>query len=170
LNHSEHPNPQFQVINLTGRLTRDPELRELPSGTSVCNLRLAVDGLTAGREAGYIDVATFGKPGEAAGRVLSKGWLVSVSGRLEHRTWKAEDDSGRHAYQIIGDVQFLTGPRGETDHAENPIPAPAAAKTRRPGRDATSVPPTIRAPRTRPHHDHTTDPFTEPALDHRAAA
>lgn len=98
-------------INLTGRLTRDPELRELNNGTSVCHLRLAVDGLAAGRETGYIDVATFGKPGEAANRVLSKGWLVAVSGRLEHRTWTADDDSPRHAYQVVGDVQFLTAPR-----------------------------------------------------------
>jgi len=67
-------------------------------------------------------------PAKLPGRVLSKGRLVSVSGRLEHRTWKAEDDSGRRAHQIFGDVQFLTGPRGKTDHAENPIPAPAAAK------------------------------------------
>ncbi len=128
MNYSEHPNPQLQVVNLTGRLTRDPELRELLCGTSVCNLRLAVDGLAAGREVGYIDVAEFGKPGEAAGRVLSsKGWLVSVSGCLEHGTWKAEDDSSRHAYQVIGDVQFLSGPCGETDHTENPILGPAAA-------------------------------------------
>ncbi len=112
-------------VNLVGNLTRDPELRELPSGTSVCNLRLAVDGLAPNRETGYIDVATFGKPGEAAARILAKGWLVSVSGRLEHRTWKAEDDTNRQAYGVIGDVQFLAAPKRESD--EEPVAVSATS-------------------------------------------
>ncbi len=115
-------------INIVGRLTRDPELRELPSGSSVCNLRLAVDGLAPNRDTGYIDAAAFGKPGEAAARVLAKGWLVAVSGRLERRTWKAEDDTNRHDYRVIGDVQFLAAPRGDGDRAEaSEEPQPAAA-------------------------------------------
>ena len=69
---------QFQVIQLTGRLTRDPELVQLDSG-SVCRMRLAVENM--GRsETGYVDISTFGKAGEAAARVLSKGWLVAVDG------------------------------------------------------------------------------------------
>lgn len=110
-------------ITLTGRLTRDPELRELPSGQSVCDLRLAVDGMSAGRETGYIDVATFGKPGEAAARVLSKGWLVAVTGRLDYRTWQ-QDDQSRHSYQVIGSVEFLAAPKGAGEVSE---PAEAAA-------------------------------------------
>ena len=102
-------------LNIVGRLTRDPELKQLPSGSSVCNLRLAVDGLAPNRETGFIDVATFGKPGEAAARVLAKGWLVSVSGRLEYHTWAADDGTNRHDYRIVGDVQFLAAPRGEED-------------------------------------------------------
>ena len=58
-------------VQLTGRLTRDPELVSLDSG-SVCRMRLAVENM--GRnETGYVDVSTFGKPGEAAARVLSQG-------------------------------------------------------------------------------------------------
>lgn len=102
-------------INLVGRLTTDPAERELPSGQKVCNLRLAVDGLAPGRETGYIDVATFGKPGEAAARTLTKGWLVGVEGRLEHRTWQAEDGTNRHTYQVVGNVQFLAAPRGASE-------------------------------------------------------
>ena len=62
-------------VNITGRLTGDPELRSLPSGESVCKLRLAVEGMSPGGEAGYVNVSAFGKPGEAAARVLPKGWL-----------------------------------------------------------------------------------------------
>ncbi len=110
-------------ITITGRLTRDPELRSLPSGDQVCNLRLAVDGMAPSRETGYVDVAAFGKPGEAAARVLSQGWLVAVDGRLEYRSWQTDDGQTRHAYQLVGNVEFLAAPRGaQTEEAE-----PAAA-------------------------------------------
>lgn len=109
-------------ITLTGRLTRDPETRELDSGQTVCNLRLAVDNMSSGREAGYIDVATFGKPAAAAGRVLSQGWLVAVNGRLDYRTW-TQDDTTRHTYQVIGNVEFLAAPKAAT---EEPAETPAA--------------------------------------------
>lgn len=99
-------------ITITGRLTRDPELRPLPSGDPVCKLRLAVDGMAPGRETGYVDVSTFGKPGEAAARVLTKGYLVAVDGRLEYSTWE-KDGQTRHAYQVIGSVEFLAAPRGD---------------------------------------------------------
>ena len=69
-------------ITITGRLTRDPELRSLPSGDPVCKLRLAVDGMAPKRETGYVDVSAFGPSGEAAARVLTKGYLVAVDGRL----------------------------------------------------------------------------------------
>ena len=61
-------------VQLTGRLTRDPELVQLETG-SVCRIRLAIENM--GRnETGYVDVSTFGKAGEAAARVLSKGWQI----------------------------------------------------------------------------------------------
>lgn len=99
-------------VNITGRLTSDPELRALPSGESVCKLRLAVDGLSPHGETGYVNVSCFGKPGEAAARVLAKGWLVAVAGRLSYRSWEADDGSKRHDYEVVGNVEFLSAPRG----------------------------------------------------------
>jgi single-strand DNA-binding protein len=98
-------------MNITGRLTSDPELRALPSGESVCKLRLAVDGLAPERETGYLNVSCFGNGGEAAARVLGKGWLVAVSGRLAYREWES-DGSRRHDYEVVGSVEFLAAPRG----------------------------------------------------------
>ena len=98
-------------INMTGRLTSDPEPRALPTGESVCKLRLAVDGLSPRGETGYVNVSAFGKPGEAAARVLAKGWLVAVSGRLSYRAWEADDGSKRHDYEVVGNVEFLSAPR-----------------------------------------------------------
>ena len=107
-------------VNITGRLTTDPELRALPSGESVCKLRLAVEGMSPGGETGYVNVAAFGKPGEAAARVLAKGWLVAVQGRLSYRAWEADDGSKRHDYEVVGNVEFLAAPRsnGARDSAE----------------------------------------------------
>jgi single-strand DNA-binding protein len=124
-------------VTITGRLTRDPEVGSLPSGDPVCNLRLAVDGMAPGRETGYVDVVAYGKPGEAAARILTKGYLVAVDGRLEYRTWKTDDDQTRHAYKIVGKVEFLAAPKGDARSAESeesaqradspPAEAPVAA-------------------------------------------
>ena len=97
-------------IQLTGRLTQDPELKALASGSSVCQLRLAVDGMAPGRETGYVNVSTFGSPGEAAARTLSKGWLVAVDGRLEQQSWE-RDGQKRSSYAVVGNVEFLAAPR-----------------------------------------------------------
>jgi single-strand DNA-binding protein len=99
-------------INITGRLTTDPELRPLPSGEKVCKLRLAVEGLAPARETGYLNVSCFGSGGQAAARVLGKGWLVAVSGRLAYRAWETDEGSKRHDYEVVGNVEFLAAPRG----------------------------------------------------------
>jgi single-strand DNA-binding protein len=99
---------------LTGRLVRDPELRSLPSGATVCELRLAVENMGRDGAAGYIDVATWGRSGEAAARVLRKGWLVAVDGRLRYEEWET-DHGKRSAIRVVGRVEFLAAPRnGDT--------------------------------------------------------
>ena len=116
----------MQRLTLTGRLTREPELRELPNGGTVCKLRLAVDDMARGRETGYINVSTFGKPGEAAAQVLSTGWLVAVDGRLEYHQWVDDDGKNRHDYEVIGQVEFLATPRAaNATGADRPVLAVA---------------------------------------------
>jgi single-strand DNA-binding protein len=102
---------KMDSVNITGRLSADPELRALPSGESVCKLRLAVEEMSPGGETGYVNVVAFGTPGDAAARVLAKGWLVAVAGRLSYRAWEADDGSKRHDYEVVGNVEFLSAPR-----------------------------------------------------------
>lgn len=111
----------MNTIALTGRLTADPEHRITPSGTSVCNLRLAVDRMARNEETGYIDVACFGKSADAAAKILTKGWKVAVEGRLDYQTWEAQDGTNRSKIAVIGHVEFLTAPRGNanTEQADN---------------------------------------------------
>jgi single-strand DNA-binding protein len=95
----------------TGRLTKDPELRKVSEDLTVCQLRLAVDGMGRGREVGFINVNVFGKAGEAAAEYLAKGWLVAVDGRIEFGQWEAEGGEKRHDYSVVGSVEFLSAPK-----------------------------------------------------------
>ncbi|MDX6652209.1 MAG: single-strand DNA-binding protein [Solirubrobacterales bacterium] len=102
-------------VILTGNLTKDPELRSLPSGTSVCKLRIAVNSRRKDGASGewvdkpnYFDVTVWGAQGENCANYLAKGRPVAVDGRLDWREWDAQDGSKRQAVEIVADtVQFL---------------------------------------------------------------
>lgn len=104
-------------VLMTGNLTRDPELRSLPSGTSVCSMRIACNTRRKDNASGewvdkpnYFDVTVWGAQGENAARYLSKGRPIAIDGRLEWREWEAQDGTKRQATDIIADsVQFLGG-------------------------------------------------------------
>ena len=101
-------------VVLTGNLTRDPELRSLPSGTAVCSLRIACNTRRKGANGewedkpNYFDVTVWGAQGENCARYLAKGRPVAIDGRLEWREWQAQDGSKRQSTEIVADsVQFL---------------------------------------------------------------
>ena len=102
------------VVVVTGNLTRDPELRNLQSGTSVCKLRIAVNTRRKGAggewedRANYFDVTVWGAQGENCATYLQKGRPVAIDGRLEWREWESQDGGKRQAVEIVADtVQFL---------------------------------------------------------------
>jgi single-strand DNA-binding protein len=107
----------LNVVVITGNLTRDPDLRSLPSGTSICDLRVAVNTRRKNSATGewedkpnYFDVKVWGAQGENCARFLSKGRPVAIQGRLEWREWETQDGQKRQAVDIIADsVQFLGG-------------------------------------------------------------
>jgi single-strand DNA-binding protein len=104
------------VVVVTGNLTRDPELRSTPGGTSVCKLRVAVNSRRKDGQTGewvdkpnYFDVTVWGAQGENCANYLSKGRPIAVEGRLDWREWEAKDGGGkRQTVEIIANsVQFL---------------------------------------------------------------
>jgi single-strand DNA-binding protein len=106
----------INVVVITGNLTRDPELRSTGGGTSVCDLRVAVNSRRKDGQTGewvdkpnYFDVTVWGAQGENCAQYLSKGRPVAVEGRLDWSEWEAKDGSGkRQAVRIIANsVQFL---------------------------------------------------------------
>jgi len=103
--------PNVNSVTLVRNLTRDPVLRSMPDGRSVCDLRLAVNDRED--QPVCIDVATFGASAEACAEHLCKGREIAVSGRLAYRGWQAEDGSKRSKHQVIGRVSFGGRPDDE---------------------------------------------------------
>jgi single-strand DNA-binding protein len=103
------------VVVITGNLTRDPELRSTPGGTSVCKLRVAVNSRRKDGQSGewvdkpnYFDVTVWGAQGENCANYLSKGRPVAIEGRLDWREWDDKDGNKRQTVEIIANtVQFL---------------------------------------------------------------
>src|SRR5207249_498640 len=114
-------------IFLIGRLTRDPELRYVPSGQPVANFTLAVDrsfkNSQGERETDFIDIVAWRKSAELATQHLSKGRLVAVEGRLQIRSYEVQDGTRRKVAEVVTDrIQFLdrkngSGPRTEESAA-----------------------------------------------------
>ena len=111
-------------VVVVGRLTRDPDLRALPSGTSVCDLRIAVNSARKdpdgewSEKPNYFDVSIFGARAETVASYMRRGSRVGVDGRLDWREWES-DEQKRQAVSIIADtVQFLDGRETHADDGD----------------------------------------------------
>lgn len=117
----------FNQVILTGRLTRDPELRSTPSGQSVASLSIASNRSRIGQdgekidEVQYFDIVVWAKQAEFVGQYLSKGRKIMVAGRLQNRSWEAQDGTKRYKTEVIAqEINFMDskGASGETDKTE----------------------------------------------------
>jgi single-strand DNA-binding protein len=123
-------------VTLVGRLTRDPELRGLPSGTSVLNIGLAVNGRQKDQSGNwtekpnFFDVKVFGAQADMLANHLAKGRRIGVDGRLEWSSWDAQDGTKRSKVEVVAQsVQFLDS-RGDGDGGGSSnqfVPAGASA-------------------------------------------
>jgi single-strand DNA-binding protein len=107
----------FNRVILVGNLTRDPELRYIPSGTAVSDIGLAVnDRIKRGDqwvdETTFVDITLWGRTAEIANEYLSKGSPVLIEGRLKLDRW--EKDGQKHSkLKVVGDKLQMLGSRGE---------------------------------------------------------
>ncbi len=106
----------FNKVLLMGNLTRDPELRYVPSGTAVATFTIAVNRVYTSQagekkeEVSFIKIVVWGRRAEVCGEYLSKGSPVFVEGRLQSRNWEGQDGQKRSTTEVIADnVQFLRG-------------------------------------------------------------
>ena len=100
-----------------GNLTRDPELRSLPSGQAVANFAVATNSQWRDKDGNkkenteFHNVVTFGKQAELVSQYLRKGGSVFVEGRLQTRSWDDASGAKKYRTEIVADkIQF--GPRG----------------------------------------------------------
>ena len=113
-----------------GNLTRDPEMRALPSGMQVCTFSLATNRVYNDRDGNrqestdYHNIVVFGKQGENCSKYLSKGNSAYVEGRIQTRSWD-KDGQKQYRTEIVADrVQFGPKGGGGTAAAGNSAPAP----------------------------------------------
>jgi single-strand DNA-binding protein len=105
----------LNTIVLIGRLATDPELRYTPSGVAVTTFRLAVQRPGKDAETDFIDIVAWRQLAEFAANYLTKGRLVAVDGRLQIRSWVAQDGTRRRSAEVItNELRGLDWPREQS--------------------------------------------------------
>ena len=112
----------FNRVILAGNLTRDPELRFTNDGVPVCGFGLAVNRVRSkNEEVDFFNVSAWRELGETIANYKKKGDPILVEGRLQYRTWEAQDGSKRSAVDVVADnVQFLGRPGDSSDDGGAP--------------------------------------------------
>lgn len=109
----------INAVSLTGRLTKDPELRESQNGVAVGNITLAVNrtftDANGERQADFINCVMFKKTAEIAKQYLSKGSLAGVSGRLQSRSYENKEGQRVFVTEVVVDNLALL----ETKNSQN---------------------------------------------------
>ncbi len=123
----------FNRVVLMGRLTRDPEVKEIAPGRSVADMGLAVTEKYKDKtgefveKTCFVDIVAWGRQAETCGEYLKKGSPVLVEGRLQLDQWTNKEGQKRSKHCVKADrVQFLNGKPKE--NAENPEPGTAEAE------------------------------------------
>lgn len=126
--------PSYNKVMLMGNITRDPQLKYLPSQTAVCEFGIAVNRkykTSTGEERDevtFVDVAAFGKTGEAINQYLAKGKPIFIEGRLKFDSWEDKNGGGKRSkLSVICDsFQFIGGrddaPAGDRQPDDRPAP------------------------------------------------
>ena len=123
----------FNRVMLAGNLVRDPELRFTQNGVPVCSFSIAVNRVRSKSEAvDFFNVSAWRELGEAISNYKKKGDPILVEGRLQYRTWEAQDGTKRSAVDVVADgVQFLSrsqNPQAEEVPSSQTEEAPSSTK------------------------------------------
>jgi len=124
----------YNRVILLGNLTRDPEIRYLPSGMAVCDVGLAVNERrknSSGEmidETTFVDMTAWGRTAEVMSEYLSKGSPTLIEGRLKLDSWEGQDGQKKSKLKVVVDRMQMVGPRpqGGQGRPEGAGPRPAA--------------------------------------------
>lgn len=138
---------------IIGNLTRDPELKALPSGIQVASLSVATNRVWKDQNGSkqestdYHNVVVFGRQAETAAQYLKKGSSVLVEGRMQTRSWDGQDGKKQYRTEVVADrIQFGNRPGGEgagassSKSSNGPASASSAQTTKAKSNDTDSFP------------------------------
>ena len=114
----------YNKVILMGNLTRDPELRYLPSGAAVANFGIAVNRVYNDRQSGerkedvcFVDITAWARQAEVCNEYLRKGSPVFLEGRLNFNSWETDDGQRRNKLDVVAERVQLVGGRQDGDGA-----------------------------------------------------
>lgn len=107
-------------VNISGNLTRDPELRQTPGGMAILKLGVAVNDRTKNQQTGqwedrpnFVDCVMFGTRAEKMAQYLGKGAKVCIEGKLRYSQWQSQDGSKRSKLEVTVDEIELMSAKGD---------------------------------------------------------
>ena len=120
-------------VNITGNLTRDPELRATAGGTQVLSFGVAVNDRRRNAQTGewedypnFVDCTMFGTRAEAVSRYLSKGSKVAIEGKLRYSSWERDGQRRSKLEVIVDEIEFLS--RGQQGGGQGATASPHTAR------------------------------------------
>ena len=129
-------------VNISGNLTRDPEMRGTTGGTSVLSFGVAVNDRRRNQQTGewedypnFVDCVMFGTRAEAISRYLSKGTKVAIEGKLRYSSWERDGQRRSKLEVIVDEIEFLSRGHQQAAPAAAPVasaPMAAAPQASRP--------------------------------------
>ena len=108
----------FNLVILTGRLTKDPELKYGASGTAYCKFTLAVNRMKKDDPADFIFCSAFGKTAELIAEYVKKGHQLGVQGRLQQDTYEKDGQKVSKTGVTVDKIEFLEGNKTESTTSE----------------------------------------------------
>ena len=140
-------------VMIIGRLTRDPEMRTTASGINVCALSVATNYVYTNRETNqkveqveYHNIVLWRKLAEIANQYLKKGTQVFIEGRLQTRSWDAQDGQKKYKTEIVADNMIMLARAMGTSAMGGAPSSPSAGKPSSPAGDFPSTPPAEELP------------------------
>ena len=111
-------------VTIMGRLTRDPELRRTGNGVAVSSFTVAVDRDYAPKDGGeretdFIDCVAWRQTGEFVSKYFQKGSMIALTGRLQIRSWTADDGSKRRSAEIVADGIYFCGSKKSSENQQS---------------------------------------------------
>ena len=133
-------------VNISGNLTRDPELKATKSGTSVLSFGVAVNDRRKNPQTGewedvpnFVDCTVFGNRADALSRFLSKGSKVALEGKLRYNSWEKDGVKRSKLSVIVDEVEFLSRSDGQQQRQQPYTAATPAATPQQAGLMADDV-------------------------------